>query len=83
MFLRVRRTHLLAFVSEANGGGGKSSTGKKARVQGDAFKRVQDENWVGGLKQGFDDNTYEVRGWRLFVQGSCMFIACVYLEGGG
>lgn len=67
------------FVSEANGGGGKSSTGKKARVQGDAFKRVQDENWVGGLKQGFDDNTYEVRGWRLSVEGSCL---CVFAPEG-
>lgn len=50
---------------EANGDGGKASTGKKStggksRTQGEAFKRVQDEEWVGGLKKGFDDNTYEV-----------------------
>ncbi|CAM9502858.1 unnamed protein product [Ectocarpus fasciculatus] len=45
----------------ANGGGstGKKSTGGKSRTQGEAFKRVQDEQWVGGLKKGFDDNTYE------------------------
>lgn len=39
---------------------GKKSTGK-SRTQGEAFKRVQDDQWVGGLKKGFDDNTYEVR----------------------
>ena len=39
---------------------GDESTGKKARTQGEAFKRVKDDEWVGGLKNGFDDNTYEV-----------------------
>lgn len=61
---------------DANGGAGGGSTGKKStggksRTQGEAFKRVQDEQWVGGLKKGFDDNTYEV----------CMRHACCVAVG--
>lgn len=37
-------------------GGNKGSGGR----QGEAFKRVKDEHWVGSLKEGFDNNTYEV-----------------------
>lgn len=56
--MRYRR--LSPTTSKANGQEKGMSTGKKDRTQGEAFKRVKDEQWVGGLKQGFDDNTYAV-----------------------
>lgn len=60
----VLKSRLLMIIDDDD----TTSTGKKkARAQGEAFKRVQDEQWVGSLKQGFDDNTYQVRQEILYI----------------